>query len=243
MAIRPSHETEDRRGVIRLQDGRSIPGIRPGYAGNRGAESLNLLLARQHGCPATETIQEYHLRDDLARQVDGLTEVNLPLGFADVATDWAVFEVEPRRSWRKGARQVLAYAAQCGLPPALALFRAIPKVEMLSIWTELRAVDLNGLTAQSIDLWWWSGQAWEQITDPAVCRDMPDGAVFGTCAYCGQRTAWIDANPTCYGYDPSRGIHEIHCCRGLCPVEHESVTACVYWALKRASATRRTVQS
>lgn len=59
---------------------------------------MDLFLARQRGCPATETVHEYRVRDDLARQVGGLTEAHLPLGFADVLTAQAVFEVEPRHT-------------------------------------------------------------------------------------------------------------------------------------------------
>ena len=68
-------------------------------------------------------------------------------------TSTAVFEVEPRHSWREGARQVLAYSAQYGLPRALALFHAIPREEMLTIFTELRAIDLHGLHADFVGLW------------------------------------------------------------------------------------------
>lgn len=233
-----AREVDRRRGSIQLPDGRSITGIRPGLAGNRGRASMDPLQARRQGCPATETVEEYRVRDDLARQLGGLTEVNLPLGFADVATSRAVFEVEPRHSWREGARQVLAYSAQCGLPPALALFRAIPAAEMLAIFTELRAIDLHGLHADLIDLWWWTGQVWLQITGPEVCADMPHRAVFGPCGHCGGRVAWLDRSALCYDYHPAHRISQMHCCAGLCPVAHENVEWCLYWAARRAFPTR-----
>ncbi len=184
---------------------------------------MDLLQARRQGCRATETVEEYRVRDDLARQLGGLTEVNLPLGFADVATSRAVFEVEPRHSWREGARQVLAYSAQCGLPPALALFRAIPAAGMLAIFTELRAMDLHGLHADLIDLWWWTGQAWLQITGPELCADMPHGVVFRPCGHCGRHVAWLGRTALCCDYDPAHRISQMHCCAGLCPVAHENV--------------------
>jgi hypothetical protein len=127
---------------------------------------------------------------------------------------------------------------QRGLPPALALFRAISKAEMLAIDTELRGIYLNGLAVDRIDMWWWSGRIWERIANPAICRDMPDGAVFGSCTYCGQPAAWLDGNRHCYGYGVSRRIEQIHCCPDLCPIEHEAVTGCFYWAAQRACATR-----
>jgi len=233
-----TREVDRRRESLQLPDGRSINGIRPGLAGNRGRVSMDLLQASRQGCPATETVEEYRVRDDLARQLGGLTEVNLPLGFADVATSLAVFEVEPRHSWREGARQVLAYSAQCGLPPAIALFRAIPAAEMLAIFTELRAVDLHGLHADLIDLWWWTGHAWRQITGPELCVDMPHRAVFGLCGHCGRRVAWFGPTALCYDYDPAHRISQMHCCAGLCPVAHENVEWCLYWAARRAFPAR-----
>lgn len=229
---------EHRTGLISLHDGRSISGLRPGHAGSGRGKSLNLLRAREQGCPSTETILEGQLRDDLARQVGGVVEARLPLGVADVVTSQAVFEVEPRHSWREGARQVLAYATQCGLPPALALFRALPADELLGIFNELRAVDLHGLNNPSIALWWWTGQTWQQITSPAACIDMPRGAVFGSCAYCGQRVAWFSDGTICFDYAPARRIEEMHCCPGLCPVAHENTDPCLYWAVQRASRAR-----
>jgi len=86
MAVARIREADPRKGVIALPDGRQVPGFLPGQAGRRGKRPMDLFLAGQRGCPATEAIEEYQLRDDLARQVVGLTEVRLPLGFADVMT-------------------------------------------------------------------------------------------------------------------------------------------------------------
>lgn len=58
----------------------------------------------------------------LARQTGGVCEVVLPVGRADVATPTTVFEVEPASQWRTAVRQVLGYAGQTGLIPAIALF-------------------------------------------------------------------------------------------------------------------------
>jgi len=196
---------------------------------------MDLFLARQRGCPATETIQEYCLRDELARQLGGLTEVQVSLGFADLATDKAVFEVEPHHTWQTGARQVLAYAAQLGLPPALALFRAIPQAKMLGIYNNLRGVSLHGIChGDFIDLWWWTGSGWEQITSPDLCSNMPQGAIFEPCSYCGRLVAWLDGSKVAYNYDHTRRINELHCCAELCPVAHEDVSPCLYWAAERA---------
>ena len=223
-----------RKGVIGLPDGREVPGFLPGQAGRRGSRPRNLLRAGPRGCPATEAAEEYQLRDDLARQVDGLTEVRLPLGFADVMTRGAVFEVEPRHSWRDGARQSLAYASQCGLPPALALFGAVTAAEMRGIFTKLRAVSLPGVPGGSVSLWWWTGQAWQQVTSLAQCADMPHQAAFGSCRYCGSGVAWLDGSTTGCDYDPRWPVREMHCCEQLCPAEHENVEGCLYWLAQRA---------
>lgn len=238
MAVARIREADPRKGVIALPDGRRVPGFLPGQAGRRGKRPMDLFLADQRGCPATEAIEEYQLRDDLARQVVGLTEVRLPLGFADVMTRDAVFEVEPRHSWRNGARQALAYACQCGLPPALALFRAITAAEMRDIFTELQAVSLPGIPGSSISLWWWTGQAWQQVTSLAQCADMPHRAAFGSCLYCGSGVAWLDGSITGCDYDSRWPVREMHCCEQLCPAEHENVEGCLYWLAQRAFPTR-----
>ena len=84
------------RATISLPDGRQINGWPPGSAGGQ--------------------LLEHRLRDELATQLGGITEAQLPYGRADVLTKDTVFEVEPAENWRHGVRQVLAYAAQVGLP-------------------------------------------------------------------------------------------------------------------------------
>jgi hypothetical protein len=234
-----NQEADAGRRTILLPDGRSVSGFLPGFAARRGRPSMDLLMARRQGCPPTETVEEYRVRDDLARQLGGLTEAALPLGFADVLTSTAVFEVEPRHSWREGARQALAYSAQCGLPPALALFRAIPREEMLTVFTELRAINLHGLHADFIHLWWWTGQAWQEMISSALCANMPQSAIFGSCSHCGRRVARFDTSGLWYDYDSVHPISQLHCCTGQCASAHEGVEWCLQWAERRAFPTRR----
>lgn len=103
----------------------------------------------------------------LARQVRGACEVVLPVGRADVATDLIVYEVEPVRSWREGARQALAYAGMSGLSPALALFGV---ADYLPIYLRMRD-RLPALT-----LWRWDGFRWERVTSrQSAIRKVRDG--------------------------------------------------------------------
>ena len=90
----------------------------------------------------------------LAKRVRGIVEVTLPAGRADVANDTHVFEVEPVRSWRKGAQQAFAYGGMAGLRPVLALFGA---ADYLPIYLRIRD-RLPGL-----ELWVWTG-AWSAVT-------------------------------------------------------------------------------
>ena len=110
------------RGYLResviLPDGRRITGQPPGCAG--------------------ATVIEHWLRDDLARQLRGITEAVLPYGRADVMTAKTVFEVEAAQSWRAGMRQVLAYSVQSGLQPALALFGQAHRDAVLKMYLRLR---------------------------------------------------------------------------------------------------------
>lgn len=105
------------RVTVILPDGRQITGWPPGAAGGQ-------LLERR-------------LRDKLATQLGGITEAQLPYGRADVLTKDTVFEVEPAENWRHGVRQVLAYAAQVGLPPAVALFGTVAAERMLAVYEQL----------------------------------------------------------------------------------------------------------
>jgi hypothetical protein len=87
-------------------------------------------------------------------------------------TATAVFEVEPYRSWRNSARQALGYSAQCGLPPALALFGKVHHEVLLKLYLRFR----DG--RPPIALWWWNGSRWESIGSRNACRNMPDVAIM-----------------------------------------------------------------
>lgn len=96
----------------------------------------------------------------LARHVQGVAEVILPAGRCDVATGTDVYEVEPVRSWRKGAQQAFAYAGMTGLRPALALFGP---ADYLPIYLAMRD-RMPGLA-----LWVWEGWgAWTRVTSRTV---------------------------------------------------------------------------
>lgn len=60
-------------------------------------------------------------RDALARHLNGVTELRLEIGRADVATSAVVIEVDWMRNWKSGMGQVLAYAGETGREPVLAL--------------------------------------------------------------------------------------------------------------------------
>lgn len=68
------------RETVILPDGRQITGRPPGAAGGQ--------------------LLEYRLRDNLATQLGGITEAQLPDGRADVLTKDTVFEVEPAQPAR-----------------------------------------------------------------------------------------------------------------------------------------------
>jgi hypothetical protein len=83
----------------------------------------------------------------LATAVDGLMEVGLPAGRADVMSSTHAFEVEWVSSWRKGAQQAYAYGAMSQLIPALAvmghtqgLARYLPIIEIVA--NEMVGLDL-----------------------------------------------------------------------------------------------------
>lgn len=152
MDVAPATARRYLRRTISLPDGRTIYGWPPGAA---------------HG-----HLLEHQLRDKLAAQLYGVTEAVLPYGRADVLTATAVFEVEPRRSWRHGAQQVLSYSAQTGLPPALALFGAIHHDNLLRLYLKLRGDPYHG-NAGALALWWWTGYSWEHISSRTRCRNMP----------------------------------------------------------------------
>lgn len=91
----------------------------------------------------------------LARQIGGIAEVVLPAGRADVATDSHVYEVEPVKSWRHGARQAFAYSGMTGLSPALALFG---KADYVQIYVTVRD------RMPGLDLWVWRFHQWDHVT-------------------------------------------------------------------------------
>lgn len=96
----------------------------------------------------------------LAYQTRGICEAVLPVGRADVATESAIFEVEPARQWRTAVRQVLGYAGQTGLAPAIALFG--PE-DYLAIYLFVRD-RLPGLGL------WVYRYRWEQVTSRKDAR-------------------------------------------------------------------------
>lgn len=233
MATRPD-------ASIRLASGRLIYGYRPGHS-RRGASS-NYLHSNLHYLEA-DRMEEYRLRDELARQLDGITEGNVThgtvnLGFADVVTKDKVFEVEPHHSWRHGIRQVIQYAVQCSLTPALALFHVITAYEMRELYDKINDIHLPGLrVADSIELWWWTGSHWDHIVNPRQCADMPHGIRFGSCKHCGNPVAWYGDQGLSYEHCGGRPML-LHCCMGLCASEHAYVKGCLYWLVRRSSPNR-----
>jgi hypothetical protein len=211
------------RETVTLPDGRRIHGYPPGAAGG--------------------LLEEHRLRDELARQLGGITEAKLRYGRADVMTASAVFEVESRRSWRDGVRQVLAYSAQCGLPPALALFGVIRKDELLSLFQTI-ASRVHAVQEPRLDLWWHNGYRWQEITSRATCANMPAGVSFEKCRHCLQPLVILRGGdePRHHSYLGERGTRPHHC-DGLC---QRTRTAghrgpdCPYWQrLVEADERRR----
>lgn len=121
-----------RRCVIRTAEGYSYSGRWPQDMANKGEGPYIAALAHKLG---------------------GSCEVVVPFGRADVATPTHIFEVEPARSWRIGVRQVLAYSAQTGMKPALALFG---DADYLRIYLYLR----DRVHAADIELWRWNHGHW-----------------------------------------------------------------------------------
>ncbi len=154
MNVAPATARRYLRRSITLPDGREITGWPPRTAGGR--------------------LEEHRLRDKLAAQLGGITEAVLPYGRADVLTTTAVFEVETAKKWRDGVRQALAYSAQIGLPPAIALFGTIHHDDLLALYLELRGRPYSS-NAGAIALWCWTGSTWEHISSRSRCRNMPAG--------------------------------------------------------------------
>jgi hypothetical protein len=159
MGVTPETARSYHRETVILPDGRRIAGWPPGAASGQ--------------------LLEHRLRDNLATQLGGITEAQLPYGRADVLTKDTVFEVEPAENWRHGVRQVLAYAAQVGLPPAVAQADRTAALEAAN--AELRT-ELDG-TRSDLD----AALAEAEQLASAACKH-PAGAVDGTtCARSGER--------------------------------------------------------
>lgn len=94
---------------------------------------------------------------ELAKSTNGVCEVVLPVGRADVACASTVFEVEPVKTWRTGLRQALGYAGQTGWKPGLALFGP---ADYERIYLFLR----DHMPEAGVTLWIWRGE-WERITN------------------------------------------------------------------------------
>jgi hypothetical protein len=107
---------------------------------------------------------EHELSDVLAVQLRGVRELVLPYGRADVATASQIFEVESYTKWRFGMRQVLAYAAQTGLTPCLALFGPAHSKDVLRLYLKLR----DG--HPPVELWWHRYDKWQHISRRLDCR-------------------------------------------------------------------------
>lgn len=131
------------KSELTVPNGRVVSGYRPG-----GAAISHL---------------EHELRDELARQVGGLTEANLGYGRADVLTSDRAFEVEPWKQWRHAVRQSLQYSSQTGCRPVVALFGAASCHQVLATYLKLR----DG--HPPIELW-WHNHYWREITSRVVCR-------------------------------------------------------------------------
>ena len=111
-------------------------------------------------------LEEHRLSDELAKQVDGVIELVLPYGRAEVATSTTVWEVERVSNWRDGVRQVLAYSVQSQLSPALGLFGVAPRAHVLDVYLRLR----DG--SPPIALWWYKHGRWVQITSRRACTEV-----------------------------------------------------------------------
>lgn len=105
----------------------------------------------------TEDLPEVHFQELLHSQMGGRREAPLGFGRADLMTDDVVWEVEPVSRWQHGTRQVLAYAAQCHLRPALAVYGKAKNTEVIRIYRRLRDCPTP------VELWWWTGNTWRRV--------------------------------------------------------------------------------
>lgn len=132
------------RQAVVVPNGREVTGYKPGLA--------------------AATLTEHILRDRLAEQIGGVTEANLGYGRADVLTAELAIEVEPCGNWRHAVRQALGYAAQTGCRPAVALFGAMRRDEVLKIYLQLR----DG--HPPVELWWCQYGHWRRISSRHHCK-------------------------------------------------------------------------
>lgn len=134
-------------------------GLLPGCVGQSCLTTMTgRRLTGRRPDPTAVLTGEAVYRDDLARHVDGLIEVTLPFGRADIATPTDVFEVEPAAHWGKGVQQALAYAAQCELRPNIALFGSTTSDARRRMrWR------LGELPAPGCVLWLHGQAGWERI--------------------------------------------------------------------------------
>jgi hypothetical protein len=225
-----------RTGVmLQVASGRSIYGYPPGDSRRGHTNPLRLLVSHQD----RDRMEEPWLRDELARQLDGITEGHVTsgrvnLGFADVVTKQRVFEVEPYYSWRHGARQVIQYAAQCGLKPALAVFGYIRQRRLHDIHKSLPVIELPGLRSRGpIELWCSTGPAWIPVTRARQLTDMPHGISFRPCGHCGMSVFRLDDLGLSFDEEGWNCYRHLHCCPQLCQRDHENVDGCLYWLGKR----------
>jgi len=106
-------------------------------------------------------------RDLFVAQYDGVAEVRLAFGRADVVSAGIVVEVEPFATWRSGIRQALAYAA-------MTPWRHLPKLEpAVAIYGDLvgdTAIDLYLRTRDYLRLYLFNEGTWHHVTSRAVAR-------------------------------------------------------------------------
>ena len=65
-----------------------------------------------------------------------------------------------------------AYAAQVGLPLAVALFGTVAAERMLAVYEQLSGGQWATRPPVPVALWWWNKLTWRPITGRGKCRDM-----------------------------------------------------------------------
>lgn len=99
-------------------------------------------------------LKECDYRDALAVKVGGITEVQMAIGRADVMTPEMVFEVKALAEWKRGVMQVLAYSAESGLPPSIAVFDGGADAPSEEAWRVCKAV--------GVSIWWHGPKGWRR---------------------------------------------------------------------------------